>query len=645
MVRGHPLPGPTVSFADENSPMSSTASLPLSLSEPPRVFGAPALHTDGELLALGLTVDGVLYSVEEPGELRSWDLRQRHSTGSVPLEGMAMVWAFNWASRLLASASDEVTVWEAASGRQLSSWPMPTAAWVSALAFQPGEAVLATGHEDGTVRIWDWAAGELRLEIAAHPQTVSAVAFSWDGTRLATAGEDKLIHLWDVTTGQPAGTLTGHKDRIPGLLWHPDNRRLFSAGWDTTVRVWDTATCEPIILLNSHATQVHALALSADGKLLASADSRSTVHLWDTDRHVTVALLREATGEVRCLAFSPNDDRGNVGPAVLVYGGADRLIYLWDSRQGAGGTGQTDPLVSRTAVALSPDDRTLYGLGAGMPLRGWDVDRGDTTLTLQDSPLLRTAALSPDGRWIAAARVEGSAADRTTLALYRTADGSRQAVCDGQQPPITALAFDPAGTLLAAGGIRSSDVWLWKVPAGEPALLIPDAVDSASVEALAFQPGGRLLAVGGIDWLATSRRDGQIVLWDVDARQPRLRIDRGAVAVAWHPDGSRLLVAGLDKIARVYDAATGQVLHELCGHQETLTCLAVSPDGQLLVTGGDDRVLRVWDVRSGDAIAAWELDNPVRAVAFSRDGRYLYTGNSNTSCYQLELDQLLAGLA
>ncbi|MFO0925436.1 MAG: WD40 repeat domain-containing protein [Gemmataceae bacterium] len=625
--------------------MSSTASLPLSLSEPPRVFGVPALHTDGELLALGLTVDGVLYSVQEPGELRSWDLRQRHSTSSVPLEGMAMVWAFNWASRLLASASDEVTVWEAASGKQLSSWAMPTAAWVSALAFQPGEAVLATGHEDGTVRIWDWAAGELRLEIAAHPQTVSAIAFSWDGTRLATAGEDKLIHLWDVTTGQPAGTLTGHKDRIPGLLWHPDNRRLFSAGWDTTVRVWDTTTCEPIILLNSHATQVHALALSADGKLLASADSRSTVHLWDTDRHVTVALLREATGEVRCLAFSPNDDRGNVGPAVLVYGGADRLIYLWDSRQGSGGTGQTDPLVSRTAIALSPDDRTLYGLGAGMPLRGWDVDRGDTTLTLQDSPLLRTAALSPDGRWIAAARVEGSADDRTTLALHRTTDGGRQAVCDGQQPPITALAFDPAGTLLAAGGIRSSDVWLWKVPAGEPALLIPDAVDSASVEG-AGVPAGRSAAGGGRNRLAGDqppRRSNRPVGRSTSA-SPGCG-STGAVAMAWHPDGSRLLVAGLDRIARVYDAATGQVLHELRGHQDSLTCLAVSPDGQLLVTGGDDRALRVWDVRSGDAIAAWELDNPVRAVAFSHDGRYLYTGNSNTSCYQLELDQLLAGLA
>lgn len=623
--------------------MSSTASLLLSLAEPPRVFGAPALHTDGELLALGLTTDGVLWSVEEPGELRGWSLRQRRSTGSVPLEGMAMLWAFNWAGRLLASASDEVTVWEAASGQQLASWPTPT--WVTALAFQPGEAVLATGHDDGVVRVWDWAEGQMLLEIAAHQRSVSAVAFSWDGTRLASAGEDKFIHLWDVRTGKSAGTLTGHKDRIPGMVWHPDNRRLFSAGWDTTVRVWDTSTCEPIILLNSHATQVHALALSGDGKLLASADSASTVHLWDTDRHATVALLREATGEIRCLAFSPDDERGNPGPAVLAYGGADRLIYLWDSRQGSGGTGQIDPLSSRTTVEVSPDDRTLYGLGAGMALRGWDVDSGAATFALEGSPVLRTSTLSADGKWLAAVRVESGDDDLGTLAIYRAADGVRQAVCDGQRPPITALAFDSTAALLAAGGIRSSDVWLWRVPSGEPLLLIPDAIESASVEALAFQPGSRLLAVAGIDWLATSGRDGQIALWDVDTRQVQRRLDRGAVAVAWHPDGRRLLAAGLDRVARIYDAATGQLLHQLVGHQDTLTCLAISPDGQLLVTGGDDRALRLWDIKSGDTVGAWELDNPVKAVTFSRDGRFLYTGNGNTSCYQLEVEQLLAGIA
>src|SRR4051812_6152000 len=287
--------------------MSSTAFPPLSPSEPPRVFGAPTLHTEGELLALGITVDGTLWSVEEPANrdelasplLRGWNLVSRRQTSSRPLDDVATLWVFNWASRLLASASDEVAVWEVSSGEQLASWSTP--AWITAVTFQPGEAVLATGHDDGKVRIWDWAEQRLLCEADAHRMPVSAVAFSWDGSRLATAGEDKRIHLWDLRTGPGdvslslAGTLEGHKDRICGLAWHPDNRRLFSAAWDTTVRVWDVLAKEPIILLNYHATQVLALALSGDGKLLASADSDNAVHIRDTDQQQNVAILREPT--------------------------------------------------------------------------------------------------------------------------------------------------------------------------------------------------------------------------------------------------------------------------------------------------------------------------------------------------------------
>lgn len=621
--------------------MSSTPLSPLSLPEPPRAFGAPALHTDGDLLALGLSADGLLWSVEEPGELRGWNLRSRRQVSLQPLEGMAMLWAFNWASRLVASASDEVTVWEVASGDLLATWR--ASSWVSALAFQPRAAALVTGHDDGTVCLWDWNEQTLLRQFNAHQRAVSAVAFSSTGQLLATAGEDKQIHLWDVPTGELRGTLSGHKDRIPGLVWHPDGQRLFSAGWDTTVRVWDVATCQPIILLNSHATQVHAIALSADGKLLASADSASCVHLWDTDRHETLTVLREPAGDIRALAFKPDDDRGNLGPAVLAYGGSDRLIRLWDSKQGVGGTGQVDPLAARSLVAVSPDQRTLYGLGAGMPLRGWAIDSGEPTVTLADLPTACCAALSPDGAWIAAARPETGTTDRTSLALYDSASGVRVAICDGQPGPITAVAIDATSRRLASAGYRSADVWLWQVPQGTPLLLIPEAVELSSIEALAFHPTAPLLAVAGIDWLATSGRNGQVALWNVESRQVSHRLDGGATAVAWHPDGQRLITAGLDSVVRVWDATSGQLLHALRGSRDPVTCLAVSPDGQLVAAGADDRTLWLWDVRSGDALAARELDNAIKAVIFSRDGRYLFTANGNTSCYQLEVEPLLAG--
>jgi WD40 repeat protein len=548
---------------------------------------------------------------------------------------------------LVASASDEVAVWEISSGEELARWP--ALSWVTALAFQPGAPVLATGHDDAFVSVWDWVEKKQLLELRHHQKPISALAFSLDGKRLASACEGRLIHIWDLADGRLLGTLEGHTDRIPALVWHLDHRRLFSAGWDTTVRVWDTHTFGPIILLNSHATQVHALALSGDGNLLASADSDRAVHIWQTNESRTSTVLRQQTGEVRCLAFTPDDGKGNLAAPLLAWGTADRVIHLWDSRQasaGSAGSGQdlgSGDLLSRTVVAVSPDSQRLYSLGAGTDLRIWDVASGEPAGSLEEGPVLRAFAASQDGQWLAAARVENpdSREDRSTLALYEAATGKRLSVCEGQRAPITVLAFSADGTVLASGGMQSSDVWLWKVPLGEPVLLIPDAVEDCSVEALAFQPGGRLLAIAGIDWLATSGSDGEVVLWHLDENTVKRALSGGATALAFHPAGRLLACALLDRTVQIHDLAD-ETVRSLSGHADTVTCLAWSPDGRRLATGGDDRVVRVWEVASGELAGAWELDNTIKSLAFTPDGKYLFTGNGNTSCYQIEVEQLVA---
>jgi WD40 repeat protein len=629
--------------------MNSTALPPLSPSEPPRVFGAPTFHTDGDLLALGVASDGTLWSVEEPGELRGWNLATRRQVSSRPLDELSTLWAFNWAARLLASASDDVTVWEVASGEQLSNWPTPS--WVTAVAFQPGTTLLATGHDDGSVRVWDWILPKLLLQLDGHGSSVSALAFSLEGRYLATAGEGKFIHLWELPSGDKVGSLEGHKDRIPALAWHPDGRRLFSAGWDTTVRVWDVTTREPIILLNSHATQVHALALAGDGRMLAAADSGNAVHLWDTERYAEASVVRELDSEVRHLAFTPNDGRGNLMP-LLAFGGADRVIHLWNSRQGAD-VAAVDPLLSRTAVAVDPAGKRLFSLGGGTDLRAWDVASGEPAMALEGDPLLRAMALSPDGSLVAASLAE--VAGRASLALFDAATGKKAAVCEGQEAPVTALAFRGDGKLLASGGVRSCDVWLWDVPSGQPVLLLNDALDDCAVEALAFHPDGKLLAVAGIDWLATSGQDGEVVLWDVEARKVARSLQvvlpstngakdvfGGATALAFRPDGKELACASLRHSIVLWDLASESV-EELTGHSDTVNCLAYSPDGKWLASGADDHTLRVWDAESGELAGAWELDVAIKALTFSPDSKWIFTGNGNTSCYQVEVARVVAG--
>jgi WD40 repeat protein len=612
--------------------MSATTGPPqdVASSPRPRIFGARPFHTDGDLLALGFVRDGTLWSVEEPGVLRHWDVASRQQLDWHPLEELATLWAFSSGAALVAAASDELSVWETASGELLASWPQSS--WVTAVAFRPQGDLLATGHDDNVVRIWDLHGMEVLRELQGRDRAVSALAFSVDGQFLASAGEGRTIFLWNVETGELRGRLVGHTDRIPALAWHPDRRRLVSAGWDTTARVWDVTTCEPIILLNSHAAQVHMLAFSPDGQWLACADSANAIHVWDANRNRTVRILRDHASEVRCLAFSPDGQ-------TLASGGTDHVIHLGDAQARADQEEQADPLVSRTCVAVSPDTQRLFSLGTATNLRVWDAATGEPALELQDAPVLRAFALSPSGSWLAASVATGPT--QSALGLWDARTGLRQVALEGQGGTITALAFAPDSTLLASAGFQSSDVWLWRVPQGDPVLLIPGAADGCFVEALAFHPQGGLLAVGGIDWLATSGVDGHVAVWDVAQRTRTAVFPGGARSVAFHPSGQYLAVASLRQTVHVWDVTEGRIVTDLIGHLDLVLCLAYSPDGEWLVTAGDDRSVRLWEARTGLQRGSVEVDTQIKAIAFTPDGKHLFTGNGNTSCYLLEVAQLL----
>src|SRR5262249_27974812 len=120
-----------------------------------RVFGARPFHTDGEILALAFAADAGLWSVEEPGVLRRWDRTTRPQTPWPDLGEPATLWAFGPGATRVAAASDEVSLWDVAAGERVTAWPAPS--WVTALAFPPAGGLIATGHDDATVRLWDVA--------------------------------------------------------------------------------------------------------------------------------------------------------------------------------------------------------------------------------------------------------------------------------------------------------------------------------------------------------------------------------------------------------------------------------------------------------------------------------------------------------
>src|SRR5262249_26277561 len=122
----------------------------------------------------------------------------------------------------------------------------------------------------------------------------------------------------------------------------------------------------------------------------------------------------------------------------------------------------------------------------------------------------------------------------------------------------------------------------------------------------------------------------------------------------------QIAAASLVESIILWDLETKSLAKELVGHHGLVTCLAYSPDGNLLATGSEAGILYLWitgtvtpgrrdaeelprfDEPDVDSLAAQlNLHPPLTDLAFSPDGRWLYTSNANSTCYVIDVMRLL----
>jgi WD40 repeat protein len=285
-----------------------------------------------------------------------------------------------------------------------------SAATVKSLAFQPGGALLSSVGVDGSLVIWDLAAGPRSPLLSMGPGQVrcaafspkggflataraaavvlgdlgehelrarrdlpdtsagaACVAFAPDGSTLAVGQQDGKITLWDTASGCHRSTLAGHTEFVASLVFAPKGALLASSSGDQTVRIWDLSTSRQRVVTRPSNSAL-AQAFSPDGRFLAQCDQiNPVVRLCEATTGAERALLRGPSGAVLAVAISPD---GNTLAAADFKGTVTfwdlAALKIWPKRLAHQGV--------RT-LAFAPDGRTLATGGFDGTIHVWDMAR------------------------------------------------------------------------------------------------------------------------------------------------------------------------------------------------------------------------------------------------------------------------------
>jgi WD40 repeat protein len=245
--------------------------------------------------------------------------------------------AFSGDSSTLAALGEDgnVRLWRVATGELLKTIPLADQPkWVYCLAYSPDGKWLAIGEGfskakvyTGKVELLDAVAGQEVRALTVHHWGVNSLAISRDGHWLVSGNHDKKVRVLEFPAGTEAIDFEGQSKPVYSVAISPDVQTIASGSWDATVALWERATGKPLRQLTGHTQGIWSVDFSPDGQQLASASADGSVRIWKVGTGECSKTLLGHAGAVMSVAFTPDGK-------ALASGGTDDTVRLWDVATG-----------------------------------------------------------------------------------------------------------------------------------------------------------------------------------------------------------------------------------------------------------------------------------------------------------------------
>ncbi len=315
------------------------------------------------------------------------------------------------------------------------------------------------------------------------------------------------------------------------------------------------------------------------------------------------------------------------------------------------------------ALAVSADGESAISGSFDTSAIRWSLARNAAEQVLRfHSDAVNAVAFLRDDR-VATAGADGK------IALWRAGQSQPDAVLEGHQGPIVALALSPDGAMLASASWDHT-IRLWPLSGGAPRVL---EGHSQNVNGVAFKPDGSAVVSASYDqtlriWplagsaapaiatLATPLNavavaaDGEIVAGGADGKVYFVSsaaavegdVQAGetpVIALAVSGDGKLVAAASIRGSVAIIERASRKLLRTLVGPGLPVWSAAFLPDNRTLLTGGADRMVRRWDAVTGDAIGGTVAGAPPDPLAAYAGDHGAEVFRACVACHTLSPDE------
>ena len=553
----------------------------------------------------------------------------------------------------------QVIVWDARKNVKLNEMSEGSST-VTSLATHD-EKTVASGYEDGSVRIFGIESRLSSVVLSGHTSSVTVLKYDKSGTRLCPGSLDTDVIVWDVVSQSGLFRLKGHKGPINDCIFLQNSNVLITSSKDTYIKLWCLDSQHCFETLTNGRDEVWSIAVCSDETRLIAGSNAAELRVWSLDQggelgkrksgekvvqcELLGALVRRSKERVNCLAVVEN---------LVFCQNNDSTIELFKVRTAEEQEKQlkrkrkklkSSTTINQDKVSLDVEEEMVYmkSIKCSNKLRSIccrpikKAKGGTKVCCLFNNNKVQNYSLTADLEHQPSTSLDLLGHRSDIRAVRFTSDSSRVlTVSDGlaklwsckTQHCITTVecgngmcAVMAPGDQYAVVGTKKGEVQLLDLVSG--VLMSSIASHSGCIWDIAMRHDTRGFATGSADKLV---KFWEFVLVEGSVGEKSkigvkhvksLQMTEDVLAVCYSKSNKFLAVSLLDSTVKVFFTDTLKFYISLYGHKLPVTSMDISSDNTLIVTGSADKNIKIWGLDFGDCHKSiFAHDEAVMKVAF-----------------------------